>query len=202
MPVEKGGQVPAAGEPGHLVRADVGELGGPAEVDRETSLDEVADRRRGHPRPENRQRLPEGLRQPVRRHPCTDRALQGRAHLLRVGGLHHRPRPQPRTGICRRDQTRTRGPPPGRQRHPQPARGLPLAVHRTQLLREVSSGEATGHCVPGRRVMYRNRGPRGRRKLGLARSPQAPGCPPTVVRDPWADLLQVGAHPPVHAFGE
>lgn len=92
MPVEQGRQVPAAGEGGHLVRVDVGELGVLAEADQQAGPGEVADRRRGHP-----QRRPQGLRQPVRCHPGPDRAPQRGPDRLRVGGLHHRPRPHPRT---------------------------------------------------------------------------------------------------------
>ncbi|MFI6150275.1 hypothetical protein [Streptomyces sp. NPDC051109] len=114
MPVEQDRQVPAAAEGGHLVRVDVGALGVPAEADQQTRADEVTNRRRGHPRPAP-QRLPQSLRQPVRRHPGTDRTPQRRAHLLRVGGLHHRPRPQPAAGVGQRDQARTGRPPPGRQ---------------------------------------------------------------------------------------
>ncbi|MFE6848318.1 hypothetical protein [Streptomyces sp. NPDC057686] len=42
--VEEGGQVPAAGQSGHLVRVDVGELGLAAEVDQKAGTDQVADR--------------------------------------------------------------------------------------------------------------------------------------------------------------
>ncbi|KJY18559.1 hypothetical protein VR46_44595, partial [Streptomyces sp. NRRL S-444] len=96
MPVEEGRQVPAAAEGGHLLRVDVGELDVPAEADQQTGACELADRRRGHPRPAP-QRRPQGLRQPVRSHSRTDRPPQGRAHLLRVGASttdrDHNPRP-------------------------------------------------------------------------------------------------------------
>lgn len=90
VPVEQGRQVQTARQGGHLVRVDVGKLRVPAEADQQTGVGEVADRRRGHPRPAS-QRRPQGLRQPVRRHPGTDRTPHGRADLLRVGGFHHRP---------------------------------------------------------------------------------------------------------------
>ncbi|MFF3863287.1 hypothetical protein [Streptomyces sp. NPDC002209] len=51
VPVEQGGQVPAAAERSHLVRIHIGELPVPTEADQETSLHEMTDRRRGHPRP-------------------------------------------------------------------------------------------------------------------------------------------------------
>ncbi|MFD4135988.1 hypothetical protein [Streptomyces goshikiensis] len=44
MPVEQGGQVPAARGGGQLVRVDVGELGVPAEADQQAGPGEVADR--------------------------------------------------------------------------------------------------------------------------------------------------------------
>ncbi|MFJ8563252.1 hypothetical protein [Streptomyces sp. NPDC093514] len=67
-----------------------------------------------------------------RRHPGFD-PPQRSADRFRVGGLHHRTRPTARPDVRGRDQTRTRRPPPRRDRHPQPqpARRLPLVEHLT-----------------------------------------------------------------------
>ncbi|MFF3216964.1 hypothetical protein ACFYYB_40870 [Streptomyces sp. NPDC002886] len=128
VPVQKGLQVPAAREGSHLVRMDFGELEVAAEADEETGPDKVADRCGGHPRPARREGHAKGLRQPVCRHPGPDRAPQRGPYLLRVGPLHHRPRPQPRAGVCQRDQARSGRPPPSRQGHPQPSCGLAPVV--------------------------------------------------------------------------
>lgn len=87
----------------------------PAEAGQQTGSGEVDTRRGGHPR-RAPQRRPQSLRQPVRRRPGPDRAPQRGPDRLLVGSLHHRPRPQPRASVRRRDQARA---PP----HCQAARG-------------------------------------------------------------------------------
>lgn len=82
-------------------------------------------------------------RQLLRRHPYTHRAPQRRPHLLCVGGLHHLPRPQAAAGVRRRDQTAAGSPPPGRQRHPQPARSRVLVVDLTHRTRHESHPNRT-----------------------------------------------------------
>lgn len=73
---------------------------------------------------------PQGMRQPVRCDPGLD-PPQRRPHRLRVGGLHHLPRPPARPDIRHRDKPRTGRPPPRRHRHPQPARRRGLVKHLT-----------------------------------------------------------------------
>ncbi|WP_432089498.1 FAD-dependent monooxygenase [Streptomyces sp. bgisy095] len=60
-----------------------------AEVGEETGADEVADRRSGHTRPAERQRLPQCFGQPLRRPPRIGRPPQRGPDPLRVGGPHH-----------------------------------------------------------------------------------------------------------------
>ncbi|WP_327135360.1 hypothetical protein OG311_37090 [Streptomyces sp. NBC_01343] len=67
VPFDEGRQIPAAAEGGHRVRVAVGKRGVPAEADQQACASKVADRRRGHPRPPQRQREKPPAVLPLRR---------------------------------------------------------------------------------------------------------------------------------------
>ncbi|MFD3680924.1 hypothetical protein [Streptomyces sp. NPDC058613] len=112
--VQERGQGSAAGQRLHLIREDLRKLGVAAEAEQKDGAHKVADRGRGHPRPPPRERNAERFHQPVRGPPHADRATQRGAYRLRVGRLHHRPRPLPRARVGRRHQAGAGRPPPRR----------------------------------------------------------------------------------------
>ncbi|MFG2978245.1 hypothetical protein ACGFYY_35330 [Streptomyces sp. NPDC048331] len=115
VPVEEGGQVPAAGRRGHLVRVDDGEGDFTAEVNQQAGTDEVADRRCGHPRPQDRERHPRAC---VSRSAVTPASIPRSAARTASGSAasttcrDHRPGPTSAAGTS---------PDPVAHRYPRPA---------------------------------------------------------------------------------